>query len=334
MSFTNIKIKGIGISLGQHEYDNEYFIKHFDSLGIEIRGLLKHLGREKRYRIEGYEDTSITLAQKASIEALNDSNVKVEDIDGIVFVTDSPEYLFPCNATYLSGELGTINAHMTFDMNSNCTGMLAALDTMTSFMKTHKNINKLLIVGAVQTSKIERKDCSVIHPNISDASVAIVLEKVEEDVQRGVINTNYYANANRKHLIMYPKCGFSHIKDKNVPENDKLLNWIPHDSAFIAENWTRMIKEILKEENLNKDNIDWYIFSQFSKGSAVETINNLKVSEDKHIFCGDKYGYTGNTSPFLALYTGLKENKIKDGDKILLSTLGAGLNMISVYYIY
>lgn len=334
MLFTNIKIKGIGMSLGQKEYDNEYFIKHFDDLNVDIRGLLKHLGRDKRYRIENDEDNSLTFAFKASKDALKDSGTNKEDIDGIVFVSDTPEYLFPCNATYLSSMLGTKNAHMTFDMNSNCTGMLAALDTMSAYMKNNKKINKLLIVGAVQTSKIERKDCPVIHPNISDGSVAIVLEKNIEKEQKGVINSNYYADGDRKHLIMYPKCGFSKIRHIDTLENDKLLNWIPHDSAFIAENWTRMINEIFNEETLNQHDIDWYIFSQFSKGSALETLNNLNVSENKHIFCGDKYGYTGNTSPFLALYTGLKDNKIKSGDKLIMATLGAGLNMIALYYIF
>ena len=331
--YINIKIKDIGISLGKNEYDNDHFIKHFDNINIDIRGLLKHMGREKRYRIKDNDDNSITLAEKSILNALASSKIDKEDIDGIVFVSDTPEYLFPSNAVYLSGLIGTKNAHVAYDMNANCIGMLAALDTVTALMKSNKKLNKFIIVGSVQTSKVERKDCSVIHPNISDGSVAIILEKIIEDTQKGVINTHYYTDPTKRDLIKYPGCGFSNT-NKDIDEVEKLLNWIPHSGKFISESWIRMINGICNEENIVPNNIDWYIFSQFSKTSAIEAIEGLNLPHSKHIFCGDKYGYTGNTSPFLALYTGFKDTKIKEGDKISLSSLGAGVTVISMFYIH
>ena len=56
--------------------------------------------------------------------------------------------------------------------------------------------------------------------------------------------------------------------------------------------------------------------------------NELNIPEDKSIYIGDKYGYTGATSPFIALYELVEQNRINRGDYIMFWTVGAGMQHI------
>ena len=51
----------------------------------------------------------------------------------------------------------------------------------------------------------------------------------------------------------------------------------------------------------------------------------LKEPEHKFPFVGDRFGYTGVTSPFLALADSISDGKIKSGDYVILWTVGAGV---------
>ena len=57
MTYINTIIKGTGIYHPENEVDNLYFINYFAKNNTSIEGLLKHLGRDKRFfnetRLEG-----------------------------------------------------------------------------------------------------------------------------------------------------------------------------------------------------------------------------------------------------------------------------------------
>jgi 3-oxoacyl-[acyl-carrier-protein] synthase-3 len=55
---------------------------------------------------------------------------------------------------------------------------------------------------------------------------------------------------------------------------------------------------------------------------------------DKIIYIGDKYGYTGTTSPLISLYEGIQQGRIKRGDTVLFWTVGAGHQFIVMLFKY
>lgn len=62
---TGIRIKGIDIYHPSNIVGNDFFIKHFDEKGIDIRGLLSALGRITRYSIKDADENSLTMAFEA-----------------------------------------------------------------------------------------------------------------------------------------------------------------------------------------------------------------------------------------------------------------------------
>lgn len=82
------------------------------------------------------------MAIEAAKTVLEKSKTPAEDIDMIVFASDTPEYTVPTNALLINKALGTTNANTIFDINNNCTSMVVALDNATHFMKAHKDVKK------------------------------------------------------------------------------------------------------------------------------------------------------------------------------------------------
>jgi 3-oxoacyl-[acyl-carrier-protein] synthase-3 len=94
------------------------------------------------------------------------------------------------------------------------------------------------------------------------------------------------------------------------------------------------IKKILNENNLTVDDIKMFCFSQYAYASIEEFREVLGIDESKSIFIGNEYGYTGTSSPFIALYESLKKGLIKRDDYVMFWTVGAGSENISLLLKY
>ena len=150
------------------------------------------------------------MGYKAAMDVLNKYKVKPTSIDMIVFVSDTPEYNFPTNALILNSMLGAKNAHIVYNMNCNCTGMLAALDDVSYIMKVKTGGRTSLIVGCFYTSSVVRFNDSVAYPYFGDGASAVLLDKTESENERdGILSSQYLTDSNFKDYIKLPACGHS-----------------------------------------------------------------------------------------------------------------------------
>ena len=130
----NVVIKEIGIYTPSNEVGNEYFVEHFRRLGVDAKGLMKHLNRQKRF-LADRDKSSLSMGYEAAINALEKANMAPNDLDMIVFASDTPEYTSPTNALKLNQMLNATNANRVFDMNCNCIGMLVAMDVIAGYVQ-------------------------------------------------------------------------------------------------------------------------------------------------------------------------------------------------------
>lgn len=330
MSFTNIDLIGLEIYHPENKVGNEFFIEHFSKIGVDVEPLMKHLGRKERYLASNGEN-SLTMAVEAAKKAIENSKISPEDIDMIVFVSETPEYFVPTNALKLNNMLGAKCAHLVFDMNDNCIGMLTAMDTVSRYMLTSNKIKYALVVGSLYITGMVRKDCVVSYPNIADGSAAIILKNVTDSkIKSGFLDCNYYTNSMNHELMLSPKCGFSNLLDKEIDENEKRLLWVQHDVSFFSDDWKQLITELLERNELAPSDIEHYLFSQFSIPDGLSTLEKMGIGIDKTTIVGEKYGYTGCASPFFALHDALSQGKVTKGNCIVLCSVGAGYTMSAI----
>ncbi len=329
----NIIIEGTGAYIPRNKVYNEQLDEHFEKRGLNAHNLMEHLGRRKRYFISENE-TAITMCIEAINNCVAKHELMFEEYEMLVVCTDTPEYLFPSNAMRVAGLYGEKlkNIKVAFDLNSNCTGMIQGLDVVYKYMQT-SNIKKALVVGCFCITPIALWSDTVVYATFADAAACVALKAEKADIKRGFLETFVCVNAGYHDYIKYPKCGMSKVPLQAVMPNQKRLDWNPFPMDFIPEQWCDAITQILDNNSLKAQDIDYYIFSQLSDAYNMETLKLLGIPEEdnKYYFVGNEYGYTGNTCPILCLNR-LWDIYSKEGTKIIICTVGAGYSIIAQLY--
>lgn len=325
----NVILRGTGIYTPANEVDNEYFEEYFRRLGVDVKGLMKHMNRHKRF-LADRDESSLSMAYEASKNVLEKLDLNPMELDMIVFASDTPEYNMPTNALKLNKMLGAKNAHRVFDMNSNCTGMIVAMDVVVGYMQKRPAIKKALVVGSMHISSVVKYKDSVVYPNFGDSAAAMILEQVQEGEKRGVISSEYLTDSEYHETIVLPECGHSKELLYEVPKENRRMAWNPFDFSFLSDNWAKIIRELLANNNVKIEEVTRFVFSQFSDADNLLTLEKLGVGRDKYIFVGGQYGYTGTSSPIMALNEIWDD--LEDTGYLVFCSVAAGYSMTAVLY--
>ena len=322
----NIKINRIEHFHPETKYSNEYFLDHFKKQDVDITGLLKVTGRKDRYISEDLQENSLTMAIEASKKVIKNANIDINDIDMVVFISTTPEFLSPTNASKIHEALGLNQSVSAYDMNGNCAGMIIGMDQVCRVMKTNNRIKYALVIGSDLLIRYSRQAEAITYANFGDSACAVLLENVEDELS-DFIDSSSYTDSSLSNFINFPPEGFSKVLplEKNTVKDNRIIEWIDFntDEAFASS--VNSINEILSRSNLTKSDIKLYCLSQFAKKNIDLIRIALDEPEEKFPFIGDEFGYTGVTSPFMALTESIEKNKIKRGDYVILWTVGAGV---------
>jgi 3-oxoacyl-[acyl-carrier-protein] synthase III len=332
----SIIIKETAIYHPEKVVNNEFYINHFEKQGKnieEVKETLSLLGRENRYVADYEKETTLTMAIEASKRVLKKANLEGKDLDMIVFVSGTPEYLFPPNSIYIHRELEAKEECTVYDMNVACVGMTVAVEQVSRNMKSNPSVKRTLIVGAEQMHRFARKEDVKTYASFGDASCAVILERVEEE-GAGLIDSIYLTRTAVADSVQLPSVGLSKVLDKEVSEDEKFFKWenVPEAQGYYMA--LKGIKILLEKHQINPDQIQLYAMSQLSKEGINIVVDNLKVSNEKFLFVGDEFGYTGTSSPFVVLNRAIEEGKVKRGDYIIFYSLGAGATSCSMLFKY
>ncbi len=327
----NIIMRGTGVYIPRNKVYNEEIDEHFESLGLNAHNLMQHLGRRKRYFISEGEN-AITMSVNAIDDCIQKNGLDIEEIDMLVFCSDTPEYMSPSNALKITGLYGKRmkNVRVAFDINSNCTGMIQGLDLVHKYM-LGSDVKNALVVGCFCISPIALWSDTVVYANFADAAACVAVSAKEEDKKRGFWDTKILIDASYHKYVTYPKCGMSQVPLKSVQPNEKRLEWTPFSMDFIPEYWAGLIRDVLKRNSMAVDDVDYFIFSQLSDAYNMKTLELLDVKDTRYHFVGKEYGYTGNTCPILCLNR-MWDTYSHEGNKIIFCTIGAGYAMIVQLY--
>lgn len=95
-----------------------------------------------------------------------------------------------------------------------------------------------------------------------------------------------------------------------------------------------LLERILKKNGLSPQDVRAYCLSQFSLANVLKIQDHLELEDAQMIYVGDRYGYTGTSSPFIALHEGIESGRIRRGDYVLFWTIGAGYQLVAMLFKY
>ena len=284
-------------------------------------------GVERRHIASPNEATS-DLGLKAAKKAMIDAKVSKEDIDLIVVGTTTPDYIFPNVATLIQDGLG-VHGCPAFSVEAACSGFIYALSIADKFIKSGETKCALVIGAEVMTKLIDwedRKTCVLF----GDGAGAVVLKPSGE---QGIIDCQLGADGQYKDLLWYPagpSKDFQNIGNGNVNlemNGSEVFKVAVRTLGNVAE-------ETLKANNIDKSELDWLVPHQANLRIIQATAKRLNLPMDKVILTVQDHGNTSSASIPMALDVGIKDERIKRNQLILMEAFGGGFTWGTVLMRY
>jgi 3-oxoacyl-[acyl-carrier-protein] synthase III len=192
-------------------------------------------------------------------------------------------------------------------------------------------VERALVVGADYLS-VHSPEEPVYHSNVGEAAVAVILEHAEGT--RGFMDSVYQTDTSVIDNSQFPAHGLSNLYREPYTAKDAQLQFVPFDDSVCAVSASDSITLLLKRNQVDKDEIAAFLFSQFTPGNIKRVSETLELDPGKVVYIGDRFGYTATTSPLLALHEAIQAGKVKRGDYLILWTVGAGWQNVSLLMQY
>jgi len=282
--------------------------------------------------IASENETAYDLSVKACEKLFN--NYDKNNIDGIIYCTQSPDYIMPSNSFLLHKDFGLKDEVFAYDFNHACTGYIYSLAMANSFIKSEM-AKEILIINADTYSKyINPKDRST-RVLFGDGASATVVKNSNDrngliDIDLGSSGSGYDKFWIPAGGLRSPKSNSTSIEVEDENGNIRTQNDIVMDGfgvwSFINSIVPKQVKKLLSRNGLEKKDIDKFIFHQASKMTLDSVIRSMRLSEEQVFINIENIGNTVSASLPIELKDALNQGKLNSGSLVILSGFGVGLS--------
>lgn len=251
-------------------------------------------------------DTTISMASKAAVQAIENAGISPNDIDLILVATMSPQAVLPCTACEVQKSIQADHA-TCFDLNAACSGFLYAYNTAQAYIAS-EIYKTVLVIGAETLSNLvdwkDRGTCILF----GDGAGAVVLSVTEE----GLFSTVTHSDGQKKDALT---CDLGSVIKMNGQEIFK----------FAVKQIPICIQELLEKNRLAISDITYFVLHQANKRIIEAVAKRLQIDLEHFPMNLQEYGNTSSASIPILLHEMNEKNMLHRGDKIIMTGFGAGL---------
>ena len=290
--------------------------------------ILQRTGIRERHIVDAGVATS-DLAAEAAREAIRRARLDPTDIDFIVVGTTTPDMMFPSTACLVQHKIGATHA-WGFDLGAACSGFTYALTTAAQ-MVTAGGSKHALVIGADVMSSIidytDRTTCVLF----GDGAGAVVVEASDDD-NIGIIDFENYVDGGGGDALCMPAGGS--LRPASLDTVEQRLHYVKQDGAavfkFAVRNTEEAARRILDRNGVKPCEIDLFVSHQANRRIILSATERLGIPQEKVVINIERFGNTtGGTIP-LALNDAVEHKRLKEGDLLLLASVGAGFTVGAV----
>ena len=297
----------------------------------EIRKVVDKVGVVER-RFADDKTCSSDLCFAAAEKLIADNGIDRNEIDLLVFLSQTPDYRMPATSILLQDRLGLPVSTMAFDISLGCSGFINALSIVYAMMQNQGFHKALLLDGETRSKVYSRKDRREAFI-FGDAGVAALIER---DEKFGESHFSLNSDGSRGNLIMIPGGGYRNmssietLKEKVVDEYGNIrtdengyMNGADVFNFVIVE-VTRDIKRLIAASGEDIQQMDYYVFHQANAFINNYIAKKMKLDKERIPWTIQKYGNTSSVSVPLTIVSELKDN-MQGKKKLMLSAFGVGM---------
>ncbi|MBQ9441272.1 MAG: ketoacyl-ACP synthase III [Alphaproteobacteria bacterium] len=275
--------------------------------------IVSRTGIEKRHIVT--DEKTYDLAYKSALLTLEKEGITAKDVDCIIVSTITSSDKSPATANKVQAMLGANNAY-AFDIQAACSGFLYGLNVADSFIKSGKD-NTILLIGADAMSLVtnwhDRSTCVLL----GDGAGSCIVKR-SNNVDKRIVDINLYSDGTKYNQIIV------HNSSNNKYMGHMTMNG-PEVFKSAIKCMSESMHKILNKNNMTINDIDWIVPHQANARIIKSLCEMNGYPIEKAIISIQEHANTSSATIPLALTHGIECGKIKSGDTLLITAIGAGL---------
>lgn len=328
-SVNDIAIKGISCCVPKNTERNidfnlltqEEIQKFVDATGIEER------------RIATKEICTSDLCCEAAEKLIKDLNWQKDEIEILVFVSQTADYILPVSAAILQDRLGFSTNCIAFDVPLGCSGYVYGISIIASMMKATGIKKGLLLAGDTSSKLLSKSDKSTV-PLFGDGGSATAFE-LDENAD-GLLFDLGTDGSGYKAIIVPDGGSRNRINEESLIVKD-VEEGISRNSCnlvldgmdvfgFGISQAPKTVNKLIEKFEIDKDAIDHFVFHQANLMMNKMIVKKLKLPVEKVPYSLKGFGNTSSTTIPLTIVTELKQSLANESKELIICGFGVGLS--------
>ena len=300
----------------------EWSVQKIDEkTGIQVR----HIARE--------DECSSDLGVAAARKLFESGACAPQDIDYVLFCTQSPDYFLPTTACLIQDRLGIPVSAGALDFNLGCSGFVYGLGLAKGLVESEQATRLLLITAETYSKFIHPRDRSV-RTIFGDAAAATLVTAV--DSEDALIGPFVFGTDGRgANNLIVPTGGLRRSRSAetgrevtddsgNVRSQDHLFMDGAEIFNFTLKAVPQSVCQLLERSHKTLDEIDLFVFHQANRYMLDYLRRKIKVPQEKFYVAMGHCGNTVSSTIPIALKHAQLEGRLKPGDLTMLVGFGVG----------
>lgn len=318
-------IKAISYYLPEKVVTNEELVAEFPEWTVEK--IADKVGVNSRRVVIGNETASDLAVLAAEKLFESNSDIAKDDIDYVLFCTQSPDYHLPTSACVIQNRLGLRTDIGALDFNLGCSGYIYGLSLAKGLVVAGIAKNVLLLTGETYSKYIHPKDKGN-RTIFGDAGTATIISTSGwGEIGEFALGTD---GAGAENLIVKSGCARCSEKKEDL-EFDENGNPVSSDFLFMngakifsftQKNVPSVVRQTLENNCLSKEDINLFVMHQANSYMLEFLRKKMKIDDDRFMRFMSEVGNTVSNSIPIALVEA--ENQGRLNGNIMLCGFGVG----------
>lgn len=324
----NAIITGIASYVPDYVLNNEELSHMVDT---NDEWIMTRVGIKER-RILKKEAGSSYLGIQAVKKLLEETGTNPDDVDLLICATSNPDYRFPSTASVIAHGCGLEKKCYAYDIQAACAGFIVAAQAANAYIKAGLYKKVIVVCAEKMSSMVDYQDRATC-PLFGDGAGAVLIEPTE-DTSLGFQDGVFHVDGSGLENLVY-KAGGS-AKPATLETVAAREHYLYQEGRAVYKNAVmdmfNSTKDVMERNNLNNDNIDWFVAHQANMRIIEAVGGRLGIAEEKVLV---NIEHTGNTSAAsIPICLDEFKGKLKKGDKIVLTAFGAGFTWGASYLVW
>ncbi len=289
--------------------------------GVSVRG------------VAAPDECASDLGVKAARKLFESGACAPDEIDFLLFCTQSPDYFTPTTACVMQNALGLPTSCGAIDINQGCSGYIYGLALAKSLVEAGTALTVLLVTADTYMKFINRRDRSLL-TLFGDGAAATLIRAVASE--RELVGPFVLGSDGRGAKQIIVKAGGLRSRpsaETALEKEDSSGNWRSDENLFMdgadvfsfaLRTVPPTLQQLLEKSGMKIEDIDFIVPHQANKFVLERLRAKLKFPAEKFWIDMEDSGNTVSSTIPIALEKAMQQQRVKPGDRVALVGFGVG----------